>query len=286
MIRLLAERIWGYEKILDETLEQIQERFRAWDKNLEDFPEDVKVLLQKWLDDGTLDHIINETIFNWKLDTSIFEQFRDSITAQLQQTEYGLQEQIQTLDSDLNENLNDIIKHRPIYVGEDQPPTSIGTNGSMYVQLYGKNEPQLTYSQGNTSFTIVNNSGNIIEGMETTTLRGSWLKIGELVMLDFDISFNKNNYTGANVLFRFSGLPFKPKNVSGATIAEYSGFISPYNVISINLLTGSTGVLVPRFTRVVNTDGVNKLDILGVNPSNMSDENRITGTIVYRTDEN
>lgn len=85
LIRLLAERIWGYEEILDETLEQIQERFRAWDKNLEDFPEDVKVLLQQWLDDGTLDHIINETIFNWKLDTSIFEQFRDSVTAQLQQ---------------------------------------------------------------------------------------------------------------------------------------------------------------------------------------------------------
>lgn len=86
LIRLLAERIWGYEKILDETLEQIQERFRAWDKNLEDFPEDVKTLLQQWLDDGTLDHIINDTIFNWKLDTSIFEQFRDTITAQLQQT--------------------------------------------------------------------------------------------------------------------------------------------------------------------------------------------------------
>lgn len=87
LIRLLAERIWGYEKILDETLEEIQERFRAWDKNLEDFPEDVKVLLQQWLDNGSLDHIINDTIFNWKLDTAIFEQFRDTVTAQLQHIE-------------------------------------------------------------------------------------------------------------------------------------------------------------------------------------------------------
>ena len=84
LIRLLAERIWGYEKILDETLEEIQERFRAWDKNLEDFPENVKELLQLWMDNGTFDHIINETIFNWKLDTTIFEQFRDSVTTQLQ----------------------------------------------------------------------------------------------------------------------------------------------------------------------------------------------------------
>lgn len=85
LMRLLAERVWGYEEILDNTLEEIQERFIAWDKNLEDFPDDVKNFLQNWLDDGTLDHIINDTIFNWKLDKTIFEEFRDAMTIQMQQ---------------------------------------------------------------------------------------------------------------------------------------------------------------------------------------------------------
>ena len=88
LIRLLAERIWGYEKILDETLEEIQERFQAWDKNLEDLPDDVKILLQQWLDNGTLDHIINETIFNWKLDTVIFEEFQELTNEKLNQIAY------------------------------------------------------------------------------------------------------------------------------------------------------------------------------------------------------
>ena len=77
LIELLAKKIWEYD-------EELAKRFEAWDKNLEDFPEDVKILLQQWVDDGTLDHIINDTIFNWKLDTTIFEQFRDVTTEQLQ----------------------------------------------------------------------------------------------------------------------------------------------------------------------------------------------------------
>src|SRR5699024_9084170 len=38
------------------------------DLRLEEFPENVELLLQEWLSDGTLDHIINETIFSWKAD--------------------------------------------------------------------------------------------------------------------------------------------------------------------------------------------------------------------------
>src|SRR5699024_4700021 len=83
LIQLLAEKIWEYEETLDLTLEQITnrlesyiqendnlmtERLEQWDLNLEKFPENVELLLQEWLADGTLDHIINETIFNWKAD--------------------------------------------------------------------------------------------------------------------------------------------------------------------------------------------------------------------------
>lgn len=61
LIKLLAEKIWKYD-------EELAKRFEAWDKNLEDFPEDVKKLLEKWINDGTIDQIINETLFNKKPD--------------------------------------------------------------------------------------------------------------------------------------------------------------------------------------------------------------------------
>lgn len=76
LIQLLSERIWEYD-------EKLAKRFDAWDKNLEDFPEDVESLLQDWLSDGTLDHIINETIFNMKADQSELEE----TNVQLEQTE-------------------------------------------------------------------------------------------------------------------------------------------------------------------------------------------------------
>lgn len=83
LIEMLAKKIWEYEETLDLTLEQISDRLESyieendhlmtdrleqWDLNLEKFPENVELLLQEWLTDGTLDHIINDTIFNWKAD--------------------------------------------------------------------------------------------------------------------------------------------------------------------------------------------------------------------------
>src|SRR5699024_4520771 len=79
LIKLLAKKIWEYEETLDLTLEEInqrltdyinendelmKQRLEEWDLRLEEFPENVELLLQEWLSDGTLDHIINETIFS------------------------------------------------------------------------------------------------------------------------------------------------------------------------------------------------------------------------------
>lgn len=72
LIELLSKKIWKYEETLDLTLEDIesrvQQRFSEWDGRIESFPDNVESLLQDWLSDGTLDHIINETIFSWKAD--------------------------------------------------------------------------------------------------------------------------------------------------------------------------------------------------------------------------
>ena len=57
LIEILAKRIWEYD-------EELAKRFEEWDKNLEELPEDLKNLLVEWMEDGTLDDIINHNIFN------------------------------------------------------------------------------------------------------------------------------------------------------------------------------------------------------------------------------
>src|SRR5699024_10328379 len=97
LIQLLAEKIWEYENTLDLKLEEITNRLEyyieQWELNLEKFPENVELLLEEWLSDGTLDHIINETIFNWKADKTYvdaeierLDQKDERITSQLAET--------------------------------------------------------------------------------------------------------------------------------------------------------------------------------------------------------
>lgn len=57
LMKILAEKIYDYDK-------ELAKRFEEWDKNLEELPEDLKRMLEEWMKDGTLDHIINENIFN------------------------------------------------------------------------------------------------------------------------------------------------------------------------------------------------------------------------------
>ena len=56
LFEILAHRIWEYD-------EELAQRFEEWDKLIENFPEDVKRLLEQWLQDGTLKDIINKEIF-------------------------------------------------------------------------------------------------------------------------------------------------------------------------------------------------------------------------------
>lgn len=89
LLKELAKLIWEYDKTLTDSLENLEIRLthyvELWEQNLLEFDDEVIRLLVGWLEDGVLDDIINVEIFNHKLDTTIFEQFRDSITAQLQQ---------------------------------------------------------------------------------------------------------------------------------------------------------------------------------------------------------
>ena len=74
LIKKLAKRIWEYDKILADSLEEIEEVLRqVIDKIGEGFNEEIYQLLVKWVEDGTLDHIINETLMNKKADITWVE---------------------------------------------------------------------------------------------------------------------------------------------------------------------------------------------------------------------
>ena len=61
LMQLLTEKIWDYD-------DDIKEYFKRWEDNLANINEDVIEMMVQWAEDGTLDHIINDTIFNWKAD--------------------------------------------------------------------------------------------------------------------------------------------------------------------------------------------------------------------------
>ena len=76
LIEALAKKIWEYDK-------ELAKRFAEWDKNLEDFPDDVKALLNEWIDDGTFAEIINEEIFLTKADQEDFLSFQKEMEEEL-----------------------------------------------------------------------------------------------------------------------------------------------------------------------------------------------------------
>ena len=57
LIQILAERIYDYDK-------ELAKRFEEWDKRIETLPKELEDLLVEWLNDGTLEQIINVNIFN------------------------------------------------------------------------------------------------------------------------------------------------------------------------------------------------------------------------------
>lgn len=67
LIQLLTEKIWKYD-------DEIKEYFKRWEDNLANINREVIEMMIQWLEDGTLDHIINDTIFNWKADKTMVEQ--------------------------------------------------------------------------------------------------------------------------------------------------------------------------------------------------------------------
>ena len=69
LIKELAKRIWDYEKTLEENLQMLKDKLKEIEDIIgEGFDLRIEELLREWVNDGTLEHIINEEIFNKKAD--------------------------------------------------------------------------------------------------------------------------------------------------------------------------------------------------------------------------
>lgn len=96
LIQLLAEKIWEYEETLKLSLEEIKNVLeQVIDKIGEGFNKEINDLLVLWIEDGTLDHIINETLMNLKADKTYVDNLILSITQDLESQKTELKDDIE-----------------------------------------------------------------------------------------------------------------------------------------------------------------------------------------------
>lgn len=101
LYEILAERIWEYEEKLNLTLEEINDKLTSyiqqnedmlfdmltkWDERIDNLDDEVSDIFVTWLNDGTLEQIINHDVLGNKADKSYVDDLNESVTAQLAQT--------------------------------------------------------------------------------------------------------------------------------------------------------------------------------------------------------
>src|SRR5699024_7202103 len=111
-LKTLSYRIWEYQEVINKQFnewdEEIRQRFLEWEKNLEEFDDEVLRLLQEWMEDGTLDHIINETIFSWKADKTYVDENITRIDKEVNKKsdQTYVDEHIKRIDKELDQKAN------------------------------------------------------------------------------------------------------------------------------------------------------------------------------------
>src|SRR5699024_1838211 len=110
LLKTLSYRIWEYQEVINKQFnewdEEIRQRFLEWDKNLEEFDDEVLRLLQEWMEDGTLDHIINETIFNWKADKKDLVELDNRLTSEFNSFKNNINKNINSLNDRYDDHIN------------------------------------------------------------------------------------------------------------------------------------------------------------------------------------
>lgn len=120
LIKLLAEKIWKYENTLKESLESIEQRLtdyiaendqvlkdmlQKWDERIANLDKEVSHIFVEWLNDGTLEQIINHDVLGNKADKTYVDENFDkrsySLTKKSEENDYTMafKRELEKLDS-------------------------------------------------------------------------------------------------------------------------------------------------------------------------------------------
>lgn len=143
LVQELAKRIWEYDKLL-------AEKFAEWDKNIEELPQYVQEILEKWLADGTLADIINNTIFgdlNDKIDA--VDQRVDETNEDLKQLGIDLTDLINDVNQALTAKIDDMENSIPKLIDADIQYTvgALGDFQTLNTALESISKRHLPYKQ-------------------------------------------------------------------------------------------------------------------------------------------
>lgn len=104
LIKLLAKRVWEYDKVLFESLEEVERVLaEVINKIGEGFNEEIYELLIKWVEDGTLDHIINVTLMNKKADITYVDELHEEIKRIMTEKFQDVEESFSNVDKRITE---------------------------------------------------------------------------------------------------------------------------------------------------------------------------------------
>ena len=143
LLKMLAEKIWEYDKRLDERLEDLenvlQDYLLQWDERIENLDDEVSHIFVTWLEDGTLEKIINHDVLGNKADKTDL----DKTNRELSKT---------------NEDLNNIKTRFIDWSNSDSAVTQLINTALTYT-----NRTVFNYGQEGTAVSRIN-SGQMIDG--------------------------------------------------------------------------------------------------------------------------
>lgn len=106
----LAKRVWNYDKTLNQKIEEVDRILKEVLHVInEGFNEEIYKLLVQWVEDGTLDHIINETLMNKKADITYVDDLYAELLGLINKLSNSTEKEIEDLNQ-LTDFLSDQIK--------------------------------------------------------------------------------------------------------------------------------------------------------------------------------
>lgn len=102
LIQVLAERIGYYD-------EELAKRFKEWDKNLEDLPDELKRMFLEWVDDGTLARILAQLLLDDYATKKEVNQLITELSNQLNNDLTVFKNQVNNELDNLREEVEDVL---------------------------------------------------------------------------------------------------------------------------------------------------------------------------------